>query len=55
LKYFEGERNQLMITWLLCRLRLGVVSGTTRGKETWDRCCDFLNIFAKKIGEKMAF
>jgi hypothetical protein len=23
--------------------------------KTWDRCYDFLNIFAKKIGEKMAF
>jgi hypothetical protein len=24
-------------------------------ESTWDRCYDFLNIFAKKIGEKMAF
>jgi hypothetical protein len=25
----------------------------TPDRATWDRCYDFLNIFAKKIGEKI--
>jgi hypothetical protein len=36
-----------------CTCRSWKVSSTQR--RSWDRCHDFLNIFAKKIGEKMAF